>query len=157
MYELHLTNLMPMPISLSRIEVFDADAGTGLPVATFETAQLETMLQPLGSKAFSDPKDRLVIADGQSAIVFMCIAFDRDSHIPNKLSHRVSTSYSPEDGALISTHHAELHVLGPSVERADWLAEDGPSNDPDNHHGAELSSSKVSRSTLAASLSTGNK
>ena len=93
MYELHLTNFMPMPISLSRIEVLDADAGTSKPIATFETAQLETMLQPLGGKALSDPKDRLVIADGQSAIAFMSIALDRGSHIPDRLLHRVTTAY----------------------------------------------------------------
>jgi hypothetical protein len=134
MYELHLTNFMPMPISLSRIEVLDADAGTSKPIATFETAQLETMLQPLGGKALSDPKDRLVIADGQSTIAFMSIALDRGSHIPNRLLHRVSTVDSEEEGVVISTHHTELHVLGPPVEGADWLADDGPSNDQDNHH-----------------------
>ncbi len=134
MYELHLTNFMPMPISLSRIEVLDADAETSKPIATFETAQLETMLQPLGGKALSDPKDRLVIADGQSAIAFMSIALDRGSPIPNRLLHRVTTAYAPEEGAVISTHHTELHVLGPPLEGADWLADDGPSNDQDNHH-----------------------
>jgi hypothetical protein len=134
MYELHLTNFMPMPISLSRIEVLDADAGTSKPIATFETAQLETMLQPLSGKALSDPKDRLVIADGQSAIAFMSIALDRGSHILNRLFHRVGTADSEEEGAVISTHHTELHVLGPPVEGADWLAGDGPSNDQDNHH-----------------------
>ena len=133
-YELHLTNFMPMPISLSRIEVLDADAGTSKPVATFEAAQLETMMQPLGGKALSDPKDRLVIADGQNAIAFMSIALDRGSHIPSRLFHRVSTGDSDEEGAVISTHHTELHVLGPPVEGADWLADDGPSNDQDNHH-----------------------
>src|SRR5215469_4540777 len=67
-YELHLTNFMPMPVSLSRIDVLDADASPAQPVATFDVAQLETMLQPLGGKALSDPKEKLVIADGQSAI-----------------------------------------------------------------------------------------
>jgi hypothetical protein len=134
MYELHLTNFMPMPIPLSRIEVLDADARNAQPIATFETGQLETMLQPLGGKTFSDPKDRLVIGDGQSAIVFMSIAFDRSSHIPDRLLHRVATAYAPEEAAVISTHHTELRVLGPPVEGADWLAEDGPSNDQDNHH-----------------------
>jgi len=134
MYELHLTNFMPMPVSLSRIEVIDADAGSAQPIATFEAAQLETMLQPLGGKALSDPKDRLAIADGQSAIAFMSVAFDRGSHIPDRLLHRVTTAYAPEEGAVISTHHTELRVLGPPVEGADWLAEDGPSNDQDNHH-----------------------
>jgi len=134
MYELHLTNFMPMPISLSRIDVLDADAGTAQPIATFEAAQLETMLQPLGGRALSDPKDRLVIADGQSAIAFMSVALARGSHIPDRLLHRVATAYAPEEGAVISTHHTELRVLGPPVEGADWLAEDGPSNDQDNHH-----------------------
>lgn len=134
MYELHLTNFMPMAISLSRIEVLDAEAGSAQPIATLETGQLETMLQPLGGKTFSNPKDRLVIGDGQSAIVFMSIAFDRGSHIPDRLLHRVTTAYAPEEGAVIPSHHTELRVLGPPVEGADWLAEDGPSNDQDNHH-----------------------
>jgi hypothetical protein len=134
MYELHLTNFMPMPVSLSRIDVIDADARNSQPIATFEAVQLETMLQLLGGRALSDPKDRLVIADGQSAIAFMSVAFDRGSHIPDRLLHRVTTAYAPEEGAVISTHHTELRVLGPPVEGADWLAEDGPSNDQDNHH-----------------------
>jgi Peptidase family M23 len=133
-YELHLTNFMPMPITLSRIDVLDADAATSKPIATFETGQLETMLQPLGGKTFSDAKDRLVIGDGQSAIAFMEMVFDRGSRIPDRLLHRVTTSYAPEEGAVISTRHTELHVLGPPIEGPDWLADDGPSNDPDNHH-----------------------
>jgi hypothetical protein len=134
MYELHLTNFMPMPVSLSRIDVLDADAGTAQPISTFEVAQLETMLQPLGGKAQSNPKDRLVIADGHSAIAFVSIAFDRGSHIPDRLLHRVTTAYAPEEGAVVSTHHTELHVLGPPVEGANWIADDGPSNGEDNHH-----------------------
>ena len=79
MYELHLTNFMPMPVSLSRIEVLDADAETGRPIATFEAEELEAMLQPLGGRTLSDRKERLVIAGGQSAIAFMSVEFDRSS------------------------------------------------------------------------------
>jgi len=66
---------MAIPISLSCIEVLDADARTPKPIAIFETAQLETMLQPLDGTALSDPKDRLVIADGQGAIAFGQFAY----------------------------------------------------------------------------------
>ena len=132
MYELHLTNFMPIPVSLSRIEVLDSEGAKT--IAAFEAAQLETMLQPLGGKTLSDPKDRLVIVDGQSAIAFMVVVFDRGSHIPDKLLHRVTTAYAPEEGGLISTHQTDLHVLGPPVEGSDWTAEDGPNNDQDNHH-----------------------
>jgi len=134
MYELHLTNFGRSPLSLSRIEVFDADAAAAQPLAAFEAEQLEAMLQPLGGKTLSDPKERLVIADGQCAIAFMFVTFDRNSHIPGRLLHRVSTAESAAEGAVIATNHTELHVLGPPLEGANWLADDGPSNDQDNHH-----------------------
>jgi hypothetical protein len=134
MYELHLTNFGTASVSLSRIEVLDADAAAAQPIATFEVEQLETMLQPLGGKLVSDPKGRLLIADGQSSIAFMSIVFESGSHIPDRLFHRVITTDSVGEGAVIATHHSELHVLGPPVEGANWLAADGPSNDQDNHH-----------------------
>jgi len=134
MYELHLTNFGTTPLSLNRIEVLDADTGAAQPIATFEAEQLEAMLQPLGGKTPSDRKERLVIADGQSAIAFMSVAFDRSSRIPDRLLHHVSAVDSAAEGAVIATHHTELHVLGPPVEGASWLAADGPSNDRDNHH-----------------------
>src|SRR5207302_308603 len=43
MYELHLTNFGTTPLSLSRIEVLDADAGTAQQIATFDAEQLEAM------------------------------------------------------------------------------------------------------------------
>jgi hypothetical protein len=46
----------------------------------------------------------------------------------------VITTDSVATGAVIGTHHTSLHVLGPPLEGPDWLADDGPSNDPDNHH-----------------------
>src|SRR6266446_9961126 len=96
MYELHLMNFGTTPLSLSRIEVLDADAGTAQQIATFDAEQLEAMLQPLGGKTLSAPKER-VIADGQSAIVFMSVAFDHSSHIPGRLLHHVSTLDSPAE------------------------------------------------------------
>jgi Peptidase family M23 len=133
-YEIHLTNFMPAPLSLSRIEVLDADAQGGPPIAVFEAEQLEAMLKPLGGKPLSDPKERLVIGGGQSAIAFMWVAFDRSSPIPARLVHRVITDHGEAEGAAIATHHTDLHVLGPPLEGTDWLAADGPSNDEDNHH-----------------------
>src|SRR5438132_14226533 len=50
MYELHLTNFGKTPLSLTRIDVLDADAGAAQPIATFDAEQLEVMLQPLGGK-----------------------------------------------------------------------------------------------------------
>src|SRR6266487_6232960 len=52
LYELHLVNFGPTPLSLNRIEVLDADAGTAHPIASFEAEALEAMLQPLGASRF---------------------------------------------------------------------------------------------------------
>ena len=60
-HELHLTNFATTPLFPSRIEVLDADAGAAQQIATLEAEQLEAMLQPLGGKTRSDPKERLVI------------------------------------------------------------------------------------------------
>ena len=134
MYELHLTNYLAMPLSLVRIEALDADAAGEQPIASFAAEQLESMLQPLGGKNSADRKERLLLAGGQSAIAYMCVTFGPNERIPNKLRHRVSTADAALEGAVIGTHHTELHVLGPPVEGANWLAADGPSNDEDNHH-----------------------
>jgi len=64
----------------------------------------------------------------------MKVAFDRSSPLPARLLHRVITADADVKGAGIATHHTELHVLGPPLEGADWLAADGPSNNEDNHH-----------------------
>jgi len=133
-YELHLTNYGPFPLTLSRIEVFDALAEAAQPVAAFDAEQLEIMLQPLGGRPSADPKGRLTLADGKGAIVFISIAFARGAHVPDHLIHRVSAADAGVEGALISTHNNQLHVLGPPVEGANWIADDGPSNDQDNHH-----------------------
>lgn len=132
-YELYLTNFGWSPLSLNRIAVFSADAKAAQPVASFGAQQLETMVQPLGS-APPDPGRRLVIAGGQSAIAFMWLEFGHGEVVPNKLVHRVETSGGAEEGAAIATRQTELHVLRPPLEGADWLVDDGPSNDEDNHH-----------------------
>jgi hypothetical protein len=134
MYELHLTNFGMAPLSLSLIEVLDADAAGSRPIASFGEDQLKTMVQPLGGATSADPKAGLMIAGGRSAVVFMEIGVDRGSHVPDRLLHHVIATNVEEEGAVIGTHHTTPHVLGPPVEGADWLAADGPSNDQDNHH-----------------------
>ena len=118
----------------SWLAVLDADAAAAQPIATFEEEQLETMLQSVGGNAVAGPKGNLTLAGGRSATVFISIAFDRSSHIPDRLLHHVITTDSVAEGAVISTHYTTLHVLGPPLEGANWVADDGPSNDQDNHH-----------------------
>jgi hypothetical protein len=134
LYELHLANYGPFPLSLHRIEVLDGDVPTAQPIASFEAESLQSVLQPLVGQQISDRTQRLVLQDGQCAIAYMSIAFERGSPIPTRLVHQVSTADSAVEGAPIGTHHTRLQVLGPPLEGSNWLADDGPSNDEDNHH-----------------------
>jgi hypothetical protein len=134
LYELHLTNFATSPLYVSRIEVLDTDAATAEPIATFQTEQLAAIFQTVGGKTSTDQKNSFAIPDGRTAVIFMTIAFSRDSAIAYRLVHRVVTTEAVATGAVIGTHHTTLHVLGPPLAGPDWLAADGPGNDPDNHH-----------------------
>ena len=132
-YEVHLTSYFPFPLSLRRIEALDREAQDGQPIAVFEGDQLEKILQPL-SGAPSDPQGRLVNGAGQSTIAYMWIEFDHGSRTPSSLVHRVNTDLGEVEGAMIATRNKQLRVLGPPLEGIDWIADDGPSTDDDNHH-----------------------
>ena len=92
------------------------------------------IFQTVGGTTAPGQNGSLAIPNGRTVVVFMYIAFDRGSQIPDKLVHRVITTDSFATGAIIATRHTSLQVLGPPLEGPDWLAADGPSNDPDNHH-----------------------
>jgi hypothetical protein len=47
-YEMYLTNFGTAPLTLRRVEVFDADVMSTEPIAAFEEAQLDTLLQRVG-------------------------------------------------------------------------------------------------------------
>jgi hypothetical protein len=132
-YELYLTNFTGNPLTLSRIEVLDADSAVPEPVATFEAERLDELLQPVGAQANGSNRSRQ-IASGASVVVFMWVAFKAGAHVPKQLRHRVITGDNTAVGAVIGTHHTELKALRSPVQGSNWLASDAPSNDADNHH-----------------------
>jgi hypothetical protein len=134
-YELYLTNFSSTPLTLRRVEVLDADDSAALPIAAFEASQLNSLVQPIEAQTSADGNsDPQQLAGGATVVVFVWIALDHGAHVPNKLRHRIFTADSAAEGAVIGTHHTELKLLGPPVMGTNWLADDGPSNDQDNHH-----------------------
>jgi len=134
-YELHIRNAGSAPAALRRIEVLDAAQATREPLAAVEAEQLDEILQPFGAQIVTDASnDHRELMAGGSVVAFMSIALDRGTPVPDKLLHRVVAADFNVEGAVIDTHHTELHVLRPPVEGANWGAFDGPSNDSDNHH-----------------------
>lgn len=136
-YELLLRNFTNSPLTVRRIEVLDADNAAAAPIASFEAEQLDTSLQPIGVQMPADGSsgDRRQLDGGRSAILFLSIAFNRGTRIPNNLRHRVLTANSAAEGAVIGTHHTDLRTLGPPVKGSGWLAGAGPSNDSYHRRG----------------------
>jgi murein DD-endopeptidase MepM/ murein hydrolase activator NlpD len=130
-YELHLTNFTGNPLTLSSIEVLDADAAARKPIAVFEGEGLDGLLQSLGARATGTSRQ---IAGGGTVVVFMWVDFEPGAQVPKQLRHRVLTADNAAEGAYILTHHTELKVLRSPVQGSNWLASDAPSNDADNHH-----------------------
>ncbi len=134
-YELYLTNFAANPITLRRIEVLDADDSAAAPIAAFEAPQLDALVQPIGAQTSAEGNsDTHQLAGGRGVVVFLWIALGHGARVPNKLRQRVVTAEFVAEGAVIATHHRELLVLGPPVTGTSWLADDGPSNDRENHH-----------------------
>jgi hypothetical protein len=134
-YELYLTNFSANPIKLRRVDVLDADDSAAAPIVYFEAAQLDGLLQPIGAQPSADGNSDLhQLAGGRSVVLFLWVALAHGAQVPNHLRHRVTTADFAAEGAVSGTHNTKLLVLGPPVTGANWLADDGPSNDQDNHH-----------------------
>jgi len=130
LYELHLTNFTASPLSLDRIEVVDPDSPAQA-IAVFGAEQLKSMITLIVSGSPVTPPQ---VAGGETVIVFMSVSFGSGTRIPDRLIHRIVASRGTSECAVTGTHHTRLQVLGPPVEGANWLAGDGPGNEPDNHH-----------------------
>jgi Peptidase family M23 len=130
-YELYLTNFAGNAIEFRRLEVLDDESAK--PVATFEGSQLGALLQTVGPSP-AEGTSAVHLAGGTTAVAFMWVSLEPGARVPKLLRHRITTADSGSEGAAIGTHHDELHVLGSPVQGSDWLASDGPSNEPDNHH-----------------------
>ena len=133
-YELRLTNFTTSPMTLHSIEVLDADRTTGNPIVEFEDGQIDALLQPVGAPTSESGTNPRQLGAGATVIAFMWVPLEPGANVPNRLRHRLLTADSSVEGAVIDTHRAQLHVLGPPLEGANWVASDGPSNAQDNHH-----------------------
>jgi hypothetical protein len=134
-YELHLRNFGP-PVTLSRIDVLDAQPSTDTVIASLDAKQLEGIVQPIGARPAEDTQaNRLQLAGGGSAVVFMLVSFPPGTAVPERLRHRVTLGEASVEGAAIGTHHTELRVFGPPLTGPDWVARSGPSNDSYHRRG----------------------
>jgi hypothetical protein len=129
MYELHLHNYASDPLNVRRIEVMSVDGANEEPIAEISGNQLDALLKPLGVDSSADHQH---LGGGQSAVAFLCLAFDAATPVPGKLRDRIILDKTVAVGPVIGSHNTNLHVLGRPLTGADWLAADAPSID--SHH-----------------------
>lgn len=128
-YELHFHSFMEKPLILKSIEVIDSESKPEQVVVVITGAALAEQLKLAGP----DDKDGLPrIGGGQSAVAYLCLAFDRNAAVPQKLRHRVLLDGATADSPVIDTHHTRLKVLASPLAGANWRADNGPSIE--SHH-----------------------
>jgi len=128
-YELHFHSFIENPVTLHSIEVIDAESKPEQTVAIITGAQLAERVRLAGP----DDKDgQPRLARGQSAVAYLCLAFDANAAVPQKLRHRVLLEGATADSQVIDTHHTRMKVLAPPLAGANWSADNGPSIE--SHH-----------------------
>jgi hypothetical protein len=122
LYELHLQNFSWDPLNLHGLEVFDAhQAGRGL-IASFVGPRFFETLVGIGTEA---PSANRPLDAGRRAVFFVCLAFEPDDSVPEKLGHRVLLGDAVAEGPVVGARNGEPKVLGPPVSGGHWMAISG--------------------------------
>jgi len=123
-YELFVTNLTAMPMTLRRVEVVSA----GKVLSSLSDA--DTSLQRATSRVTQIPvADRLKLDGGARAIVYLWVPVDR-ANPPAQLRHRLTlqrdTVTEVLEGTTTPVERAAVSISPPV--RGEWAAFNGPSN-----------------------------
>ena len=107
-YDLLSTNVFPVPVTLTRVQV---KAGDGRKLLTLAGKDLESRTQPLGS---SSPSTREVPASGSVATLVDVEV--PPGEVPERLTHRISYKLPPDPPAILKALIGSLTIDGPKVE-----------------------------------------
>jgi hypothetical protein len=141
-YELYLTNFEDHTLRVDSIEAIDATRATTKPAASFEAPQLNTMMHHVGQPIVGDEigsaedNSQRDIAAGQTSILYLLVKSEEHAQIPARLVHRLIIGGSTVEAAAISTHHEQVHVIGPPLKGGPWVADSGPGNE--SHHRRQI-------------------
>jgi hypothetical protein len=143
-YELLLTNARAVPATLTRVSVLDG-AHHERVVKTLEGPTLRAALHELNTRPAAD----LVLAPNASRLLFVELAFDAGTPVPDAILHRIEGTGAASPGATAAEPLSELvawwdltHTpptpLGPPLAGEGWVAANGCCTDRGAHRGAVL-------------------
>ncbi|HEX2452378.1 MAG TPA: peptidoglycan DD-metalloendopeptidase family protein [Vicinamibacterales bacterium] len=130
-YELHITNFTLSEITLTRLEVLDANRGTTL--GDFRDTDLNDRLGRPGAAVDADQKR--AIAAGMRAVVYLSLALDDAVPTPSRLQHKLELDMihaSRRLSTLVDAGASEVGsrrpiVLNPPLRGGPWVALYDPS------------------------------
>jgi len=118
-YELHLTNVSPVDLHISRIEVFNGD----ISIAAYEGTELNGILQRFGP----NPTDKRTLGPGLRAVAFVWPRLAARATIPKTLRNRITVDGFPVE-SMVTLSTMSPMVIGPPLRGSNWMAANGPSN-----------------------------
>jgi hypothetical protein len=121
-YELHITNLFPAEVLLSRLEVLDGDT----PVAAFEGTELNSLLARPGTPGVQDKR---AIGPGLRAVAYLWITMEPGARLPAALRHRITSGSHTLEGGAVTVSTGKPLVLAAPLRGSNWFAGNGPAND----------------------------
>jgi murein DD-endopeptidase MepM/ murein hydrolase activator NlpD len=128
-YELHVTNFTPTPLTLRGVEVLDAAGGRVL--AALRDSALARALDRPGVAPRPPAAERARVGGGLRAVVFLWVPVDGRTP-PARLRHRVSVAGGADSAAAHTIEGATVAVIapaaviGPPLRGGTWLAANGP-------------------------------
>jgi murein DD-endopeptidase len=132
LYELHLTNVAPIPIEVVALDVFGREGTAAL--ASYRGEALGKVLVPAENLLVSiDPIDREdkrgQIGEGHGAVIFVDITLDAGARVPMELRHRFTFDIKGNaalgrtiDGPVVAVVREPTPVLHAPLRGAGWIA-----------------------------------
>jgi predicted GNAT superfamily acetyltransferase len=130
-YELHVTNLTAVPLTLRRVEVVRSDSIGHALLALEDSALARTLARP-GVAPAPAPAARALLGGGLRAVAFLWIPVGA-GRPPAGVRHRVTLAVGDGDsvrphvleGAAVPVAH-DVAVIGPPLRGGGWITGNGP-------------------------------
>jgi murein DD-endopeptidase MepM/ murein hydrolase activator NlpD len=136
-YELHITNFSAQSITLTRIEVL-SDSGNSL--TRLDQSDLLANVLLIGNYQTAG-MDKLNLAPGQMANVYMWVTLDNPAKVPAAIEHKITVKAGKNhDEVTAKCARAvvgrEIATIAAPLRGDNWLAGNGPANNGSGHRRA---------------------
>ncbi|MDT3486366.1 M23 family metallopeptidase [Stenotrophomonas maltophilia] len=128
-YELQLQNRSEYALHINALDILASAPDGGDRLLTVSGNTLRDQMTLVGGGSIDAAH---TLQAGRAATVFLCIAFNEASPVPERLVHRIALDGAAAEGLEVATRHGVVKVLSSPVRGSHWLADNGLALD--RHH-----------------------